>query len=129
MQNVHALVIHGPDEKSDYDKRRLMALEHDKWDFLLDIYDLSDLPRKAIRAGKKVSTANTSTPSARRTRPRHNEPEEVDRDIVEEADHVEELGDVGMADPAVPDGTQDPLPLEDDVDDSDSPSALRSPSL
>lgn len=61
MHNVHSLVIHERDERVDYDKRRVLSLEHDKWDFLLDIYDLSDLPKKVVKKGKKVAMASTSS--------------------------------------------------------------------
>lgn len=131
MGNVHAFVVHRPDKRMDYNKRWVMALEHDKWDFLLNVCDLSHLLKKATRTRKKVSKASASTQSIRHTHERRDEPEEVEEKNVEETDiveEVEELEDVGLGKPGCLEATQDPSLLKDEASDSECPSSYRCPS-
>lgn len=54
MCNVYALVIHGPKDRPTYEKRRKLALHNDKWDFVLEVYNLPILSHTSVKFQKNL---------------------------------------------------------------------------
>lgn len=87
MCNVNALLIHEPEDRMAFERKKKLAEIHNKWDFLLEIYDLPNLPRTWVKISNKSSGASTSSHTMTRATTISRPDSEQDTDAEEDPDN------------------------------------------